>query len=338
MTGSPTPSDQYRNRLLALIAVVLGIAALRAGYPVVMPLLFAGVIVAALWPLKICLDRWMPSWLSYVVTMSVLVALLAGFAAAVTMSVGQMLGVIGKRWPDIESGYNSIARWGADWGVVMNGAADKGRIYSVVTMLASSVYSLVTYIGFIGLLVLLGLPEVPRLHEKMHTDLSDRTRGDLREMLSDISRQVQGYLGTTLATSALTGVVSLAWALLTGLELPFVWGLLNFLLNFIPVIGNIIGIIPPTLYAFVQFGGIWMPALVFVGFATLQLVISNFVYPILQGRRLSLSPLAIIVAMTFWSWVWGFAGALIAVPLTAAGVIVCRQFKRTRWFARLLSA
>lgn len=337
MTASSTPSDRYRNRLIALIAVLLGVAALRAGYPVLMPLLFAGVIVAALWPLKLWLDHSLPSWLSYVLTMFALVALLVGFAAAVTLSIGQIVGVIGARWPDVESSYNSVARWAAQWGVTMDGAADKGRIYGVATMLASSVYSLVTYIGFIGLLVLLGLPEVPRQQAKMRTDLSDRRRGELRDMLIDISRQVQGYLGTTLATSALTGVVSLFWAMLTGLELPFVWGLLNFLLNFIPVIGNIVGILPPTLYAFVQFGGIWMPALVFGGFAVLQIVISNFIYPILQGRQLSLSPLAIIVAMTFWSWTWGFAGALIAVPLTAAGVIVCGHFDRTRWFSRLLS-
>jgi predicted PurR-regulated permease PerM len=117
-----------------------------------------------------------------------------------------------------------------------------------------------------------------------------------------------------------------------------VWGILNFLLNFVPVIGNIVGIVPPVLFAFVQFGGWQMPALVLVGFVILQLSISNVVYPLLQGKQLSLSPLAIIVAMTFWSWVWGIAGALIAVPLTAAIVIICGQFDRSRWIGKLLSA
>lgn len=80
-----------------------------------------------------------------------------------------------------------------------------------------------------------------------------------------------------------------------------------------------------------------MPLIVFAGFAALQVAISNFIYPFLQGRQLSLSPLVIIVSMRFWSWVWGIAGALIAVPLTAATVIVCNQFDRSRWVARLLS-
>ncbi|RZM30981.1 MAG: AI-2E family transporter, partial [Sphingomonas sp.] len=228
--------------------------------------------------------------------------------------------------------------WLGRLGVRLNPAADKQRIFAFAGALASGVYGLVTYVGFIGLLVFLGLPEVPRSQEKMRAGMGEQAHDDLREMLVTASRQVRGYLGTTLATSVLTGVASALWALMTGLDLALVWGLLNFLLNFVPVIGNIVGIIPPTLYAFLQYGGYSMPLLVFAGFAALQIAISNFVYPFLQGRQLSLSPLAIIVAMTFWSWAWGVAGALIAVPLTAAVVIVCARFDRTRWIATLLSA
>lgn len=69
-----------------------------------------------------------------------------------------------------------------------------------------------------------------------------------------------------------------------------------------------------------------MSLVVFLGFAVLQIVISNFVYPTLQVRSLALSPVAIIVSLAFWSWVWGIAGARIPVPLTAALVIICQQF------------
>jgi len=337
MTLAPS-ADRYRNRLLTLIAVVLGIAALRASYPVTMPMLFAGVIVAALWPLKQWLDGWLPSWLSYLVTLLALIALLAGFAAAVYFSLGQMIGVLNGQWAAIERAYGAAAGQATQWGIPMNTGADRGRVVAFLGMLASSLYSFVTYAGFIGLLVILGLPEVPRLRGKMQTEIDSDSREKLRATVSAISEQVRAYLGVTLATSVLTGVASAGWALATGLDLALVWGILNFLLNFVPVVGNIVGIVPPVLYAFVQFGGFWMPLLVFVGFAVLQMAISNFVYPVLQGRQLSLSPLAIIVSMTFWSWVWGIAGALIAVPLTAGAVIVCRQFDRSRWIAKLLSA
>ncbi len=109
-------------------------------------------------------------------------------------------------------------------------------------------------------------------------------------------------------------------------------------MTYVGFIGNIVGIVPPVLFAFIQFGGWQMPLLVFAGFVVMQMTISNVVYPILQGKQLSLSPLAIIVAMTFWSWVWGICGALIAVPLTAAIVMICGQFDRSRWIAKLLAS
>lgn len=114
-------------------------------------------------------------------------------------------------------------------------------------------------------------------------------------------------------------------------------GVVNFVLNFIPVVGNIVGIVPPVLYALVQFDGYTMPLIIFAGFAVLQITISNFVYPVLQGRQLSLPPVIILLAMTLWSWVWGIPGALIAVPLTGALVILCGHFEFSRWISDLLS-
>lgn len=330
--------QRYRNRLLTLIAAVLLIGALRTAAAVMMPIAFAAIIVAALWPVKRRLARHMPSWLAYTLTLLSLVAILGAFAAAVYLSIGQVIAALTANWDTLEKGYARLAQWAAKHGVPIAGTIDRQRIMAMLQMLAGGVYGFVTYVGFIGIIVTLGLPEIPRLRRCMYELMERGDRADLLSASEDISAQVRRYLGTTLATSILTGVASALWSWMTGLELALVWGILNFLLNFVPVIGNIVGIVPPVLFAFVQFGGWHMPALVFVGFVILQLTISNIVYPLLQGKQLSLSPLAIIVAMTFWSWVWGIAGALIAVPLTAAMVIICGQFDRSRWICKLLSA
>ena len=115
------------------------------------------------------------------------------------------------------------------------------------------------------------------------------------------------------------------------------WGILNFLLNYIPVVGNLIGIIPPSVYALMQFQSWTISIVIFGGLAVIQVVISNFVYPMLQGRSLSLSPVAIVLTLAFWSLIWGVAGALIAVPLTVACIAVLEQFDSTRWVAKLVS-
>jgi predicted PurR-regulated permease PerM len=163
-------------------------------------------------------------------------------------------------------------------------------------------------------------------------------RQELLETVDEIAGKIRRYLGVTVLTSMITGIASALWAYVVGLELALVWGILNFLLNFIPIIGNVIGIIPPNLYAVIQFQSLTMSLIVFLGFVALQIVISNFVYPTLQGCSLSLSPVAILTALAFWSWVWGIAGAFIAVPLTAALVIICEHFRSTEWIARLLSS
>jgi len=330
--------DRYRNRMLTIIAAILLIAALRTGFAVIMPIAFAAIIVAALWPLKRWLGRFMPSWLAYTLTLLSLVAILVAFAAAVYLSIGQVIGAMASEWAGIERGYNRLAAWAADHGVPIAGTINRQRIAALLQMLAGGAYAFVTYIGFIGIVVMLGLPEIPRLRRRLYEMFEGGARRGMLEVGEEISGQVRRYLGTTLATSILTGVASALWSWMTGLELALVWGILNFLLNFVPVIGNVVGIVPPVLFAFIQFGGWQMPMLVFVGFVILQMTISNVVYPLLQGKQLSLSPLAIIVAMTFWSWVWGIAGALIAVPLTAAIVIICSQFDRSRWISKLLSA
>lgn len=329
---------RYRNRLLTLIALVLGIAALRDAYPIVMPVVFAAIIVAAVWPLKRLLDRWLPSPVSYTLTMLALLAVLAGFAAAVYLSIGQVLALLSGRWPAIVTAYERLAHAAARLGAPMSDTLDQQRVTYVATTIAQRVYSFTTYLGFIALLVMLGLPEVPRIGTLLRAHLDTGARREVTDMIGGSAIRIRSYLATTFATSLLTGIASTVFPLAVGLDLALVWGLLNFLLNFIPVIGNIVGIVPPVLYALVQFGGVTMPLLVFGGFAALQLVISNIVYPLLQGQRLSLSPVAIVVAMAFWSWIWGIAGALIAVPLTAALVIVAEHFERTRWFARLVAS
>lgn len=83
------------SQLLWVIALILIVAALRASYAVTMPILFAGVIVAALWPLKLWLDKRLPSWLSYVLTVATLLITLTVFVAAVYLSLGQLLAVLG---------------------------------------------------------------------------------------------------------------------------------------------------------------------------------------------------------------------------------------------------
>jgi predicted PurR-regulated permease PerM len=331
--------DFIRNRMLAVIVVVLVVAGLRASYAVTMPLAAAIVIVAAIWPIKPWLDRALPSKVSYIGTILILLLISVGFIAAVYFSTAEVVRAFTENQEEFNRIYGAVSDWAAQWGLQgFGGQEGYSRLINFAQAILANAYTVFVYLGIIAILVILGLPEVPALREKAYEALNASDRRELIATADAIASNIRQYLGVTALTSVITGVASALWALSMGLDLALVWGVLNFLLNFVPVIGNIVGIIPPSLYAIIQFQNFTTPLVVFVGFAILQIVISNFVYPALQGRQLSLSPVAIIVALAFWSWLWGIAGALLAVPLTVAIVIICEQFRRTEWIVQLLSA
>ena len=330
--------ESIRNRLLALIAFLLVVGALKWSYPVSMPLAVAIFIVAAAWPIKPWFDRILPSNWSYAATVVCLLLVFAAFVASLYFASWQVVHTFAGQQNRFEAIYRTYASWVEGFGLAMPGPADaQKQLVELVRVVISRTYSILAYIGFVAVLVILGLPEVPALRQKVRERLESVDRRALIETVEEIAARTRRYFGVMTLTSIVTGVASSLWALVMGLDLALLWGVLNFLLNYIPIAGNIIGIVPPTLYAIVQFQDVTTPLVIFAGYALLQILVSYFLYPWLQGRDLSLSPVAVMLALAFWSWVWGIPGALLAVPLTAATVIVCEHFPSTQWIAKLLS-
>lgn len=333
-----SPGEKARNRLLAIAVFILTIAGLKASYAVTMPLAVAAVVVAACWPLKPWLDEWLPSGLSYLGTLLIVLLLTAGFVGAIYISTVEIAQAFIEKQARIEELYRALIDWLESLGIQPPSHQLGGsRLLSAGQFFLSNSYTLLAYLGFIALLIVLGLPAVAGLRAKLRRELSRDDQRETLETVEAIALNIRQYLGVTFITSLITGLGSAAWAYAVGLELALVWGVLNFLLNFVPVVGNVVGILPPTLYAALQFQDVTTTLLVFIGFAVLQIAISNFVYPAMQGRVLSLSPVVVVVALAFWSWVWGIAGALIAVPMTAAAIIICKHFPSAHWVAQMLS-
>lgn len=331
-------SDVIRNRLLAVVTFIIVIAALRWSYEVTMPLVVTLFIVAAAWPIKPWLEKILPESLSYAGTILVLFLILVGFFLVIYLAAAQLAGTFAENQERFRSIYNSYAEWATGKGLPVPGG-DNGydNLVAIARAVFWDVYTVVGYLGIIAILVIMGLPEVPAFAKKLREQFDAWENREMIDTIDETAGKFRQYIGMTVLTSLITGVASMLWAFAMGLDLALMWGVLNFLLNFIPVIGNILGILPPTLYALIQFDDITTPIIVFVGYAALQIFISNVVYPMLQGRGMAMPPVAIIVALLFWGWLWGIVGALLAVPLTAALLIVCQHFKSTRWIANILA-
>jgi predicted PurR-regulated permease PerM len=148
---------------------------------------------------------------------------------------------------------------------------------------------------------------------------------------------VRQYLAIKTLVSFATGAVVTIGLALLGLDYPLLWGLLAFLLNYIPNIGSIIAAIPAVLLAVVQLGPV-QALLVAAIYLTVNLIMGNAVEPRMMGRKLGLSSLVVFISLVFWGWVLGPVGMLLSVPLTMIVKIALEVNDSTRWLAILLSS
>jgi predicted PurR-regulated permease PerM len=163
--------------------------------------------------------------------------------------------------------------------------------------------------------------------------------GGARRALAAIDEAVPAfrrYVWVKTLTSAVTGVATWLAALAFGLPLAWVWGFLAFLLEYIPSVGSALAVLPPTLMALAE-GGVQKAAAVLLVVGGLQVFFGNVVDPRLEGKLMSLSPFGVLLSIVFWGWLWGPAGALLAVPLTVAVVIACRHIPGARGVATVVA-
>jgi predicted PurR-regulated permease PerM len=132
-----------------------------------------------------------------------------------------------------------------------------------------------------------------------------------------------------------TGVAAALWVWILGVDFPIIWGVLAFLLNYVPNLGSIVAAIPPMLLAFVQYGG-GTAFLVAAGYTVINLVIGNIIEPRFMGQGLGLSTLVVFLSLVFWGWLFGPVGMLLSVPLTMMLKIGFESHPDTRWLAIVL--
>ncbi|MEL6134675.1 MAG: AI-2E family transporter, partial [Bacteroidota bacterium] len=156
-------------------------------------------------------------------------------------------------------------------------------------------------------------------------------------ILTQINESTSNYIRLKTYVSLLTGAIGYVFLLIIGVEAPFFWAFLMFILNYIPTIGSLIATLFPALFSLVQFGEITPFIIILGGLGAIELIIGNVIEPRIMGRSLNLSPLVTILALIVWGVIWGITGMLLSVPITVIMVIVFSQFESTRNIAILLS-
>jgi predicted PurR-regulated permease PerM len=163
-------------------------------------------------------------------------------------------------------------------------------------------------------------------------------RTNVRAMLEGMGHRIIDYVWIKTLVSLSTGVISFAILKAVGVDYAVFWGFVIFLLNFIPTIGSLLGVVFPSILALVQFPTVGPFVAVVVLLAVTQFTIGNVIEPKLMGGKLNLSPLVVILSLVLWGKLWGVPGMFLCVPLTVIAMLVMGNFECTRPLAILLSA
>jgi predicted PurR-regulated permease PerM len=237
--------------------------------------------------------------------------------------------------------YSQATEWldghGVSIATLVADSYSPGWIIGAVREIGGRGYGLVSFFVIAFAFIVLGLLEVDIARQNIERLNSASLRRSLLGGAEDIAEKFQKYMVVRTTMSLLTGVVVWSFALVAGIELATAWGVIAFVLNYVPFIGPLIATVFPTLFVLVQSGSWEACFAVFAGLNFIQFFIGSYLEPRIAGAALSMSPFIVLLAVFFWSFLWGIAGAFIGLPIMIAILTICEQHKSTEWIALLLS-
>lgn len=324
--------------LLSIACLIVVVAGLRLAHGILVPISFAVFFaIVALGAVAWLEKRGFKTW----VAISLVALTVVGIFTALVVIISRSVSEITAALPVYRGKFNV---WQSEFvdlleqiGIGSSGiagldiASPDNVVDFVVKTLRGTVGAFSTTL-LVVILVLFILAESASFKRRINLALGSRF--DLSKM-AGAADQISRYLLIKTFTSALTGIMVAAWVWAMRIDFPMIWGVLAFILNYIPVIGSIAASIPALMVSLVTLGTA-DTAVIAIGYMVINIGISNFLEPVILGRGLGLSPLIVFLSLIFWGWVWGPAGMLLSVPLTVAVKILIEHSTEFSWIARLM--
>ena len=320
-------------------AVAVAFAAYQAA-SVFAPLVLALFIIAITWPLQRWLQSHIPRLVALAITLTVIVAVGVAFASLIAWGFGRVGRALVSDAARYQMLYDNLVAWLDSHGISV--AWLWAEHFNVRWLLGKAQYvtgrinSTLAFWLITLTYVILGLLEVDDIRRKVD---ALRNRDAARVILDGSAAtavKFRKYLWVRTQMSVLTGLFVGLFALLTGLQFAAEWGVIAFALNYIPFIGPFIATLFPTLLAITQFDT-WQGVVgTYICLNIIQFVIGSYVEPRLSGSVLAISPFVVLCTIFFWTFLWGFFGTFIGVPIALAVLSFCEQHPSSRWVADLL--
>lgn len=329
-------SHSFKYQIIfVLAALVIIIAGMKQAADLITPFLLAIFLAAITFPVMHRLNqKGLPKTLSLLVVM--LLIFLVGVALA--LLIGNSLNDFSVSLPEykarISSQWAGLLIWLDNHGVslknVVGEVLDPSAAVTFVSTIFKSFGNLLAQSFLILLTVAFILMEVEGLSGKVV-----KKQGINTNSYNDFGDKLRHYMSIKTAISLATGIIIGVALWLLDVEYPVLWGVLAFMLNFIPTIGSIIAAVPVVILVLLQQGPLF--ALLVTGlYSMVNIVIGNVVEPRYMGKAFGLSTLLVFISLVFWGWVLGPVGMLLSVPLTIAVKLAFDSNPDTLWLGELL--
>ena len=332
--------DRGLKIMVGIIAVILIGAVAHQASSVLAPLALALFIMAIVWPLQRSLQSWTPKLVALAITIIVTVSVCLAFASLAVWGfsrVGRSLASDAARYQALLS---DLVAWldsrGLSVAEIWAEHFNVAWLLRVAQQLGGRANTTLTFWIVTLVYVLLGLLEVDDMRRKVEALKNAELSKFLLAGTRLVAQKFRRYMFVRTLMSILTGLLVWAFARVSGLSFAAEWGVIAFVLNYIPFVGPFIATLFPTLLAISQFDT-WQSALgVFVCLNVIQFVVGSYIEPRVAGNLLSISPTLVLFAIFLWTFLWGLFGTFIGVPITIAILTFCGQHPSGRWMADLL--
>jgi predicted PurR-regulated permease PerM len=359
MARSTTPRDL--NYLQIPIGLMLVVGILYLARVVIIPLVLAVLITFILMPIVVTLQRW-GLRRAYGVLLTVVLAFsLFGIAGYVVgRQIHSLAGELPKHRTEIETKIASLRQGGGAFDNLFQMLREIGDDEAHATATPSGQKEIIVarqeqstsiekifqavspfleplaQAGFVIVLVIFMLIHREDLRNRFLGLMGSGRLAGTTRVIVDSAERLSGYLLGLSAINVTFGTLFTIGLYFLGVEYAILWGFVTAVMRFVPFIGTWIAVLLPLTLSFATSPTWTQPVSLVAYFLCLDLVTANVVEPLLLGRRTGVSPIALLVAAAFWSWLWGPIGLILSTPLTACLVVIGQHVPQFRFFALLL--
>lgn len=307
---------------------------LKMAASVILPFVIAVLLAFVMFPLLNWLDKFkIPRFISILLIVIIMAAIFYSFGVVIYTTGTNITSLYPKYEERITMIYKQAAGffelpfdetqsfWDNIWGQLGIRTWVRGFAFSFSKILLSFLTNAALVIIFMVFVLL----EASYFKEKIGIAFEGRS-DQINKMGKDLMDQVTRYLTAKFFISLVFSIVIAVGLLLIGVEFAVLWGILSFVLNFIPNFGSIVGGFIIGVFSLVQFWPEPVPVIITVVFIlTANMILGNILDPKIVGDQVGLSTLVVLVSLVLWGYIWGFAGMVLAVPLTSIIKIVCEN-------------